>query len=280
MPALIGSGSFNGLSWGPGTKFHISAVSGLDDLPPLRIFVANRPGDHGQFRGVDLLGPRTIVLDFSIIGDNEADYFAQAEAFSAAFLLNTAELPLLIFNGTRLIYCRCRRRSIPYDAGLHWRTATATVELLATDPRKYDATVSNLTAGLVQGAGGVAFNVVFSANFGTVGSAGLIQVTNAGDFAVRPVLTVTGPVDTPILENVTAGKRLRFAVLLGSTDTLVVDLDGHTALLNGTASRRGTMSADSQWWEIGPGASTVRFSNGGGFQAAASLSVPFRSAWI
>src|SRR5947209_8690339 len=137
MPALIGTGSYNGLSWGPGTKYHVSAVGGLDDLPPVRTFDATRPGDPGLFRGVDLLGPRTITLEIAMIGDNEADYFALAEALETAFIISPVELPLLVFNGTRRISCRCRRRAIAYDAGFHWRTGTAVIELLASDPRKY-----------------------------------------------------------------------------------------------------------------------------------------------
>jgi hypothetical protein len=280
MPGLIGAGSFNGLTWGLGTKYHISGVSGLDDLPPLRTFDVSRPGDQGEFRGQDLLAARLISLDITMLGDNSADYYTLAEALRAAFALQTAELPLLFFSNSRLIYCRCRRRSVPYDAGNAQRTGTATVELLASDPRIYDATLANLSTGMAQSGGGMTFPATFNLSFGATGAGGLVQVTNTGTFAVRPVLTVTGPVDTPILENLSAGKRLRFNLTLGATDTLIVDLDARTVLLNGTASRRSALSADSQWWELPPGTTTLRFNSAGAFQAAASLAFPFRSAWI
>ena len=280
MPAQLGTGSFNGLSWGPLTKYHVSAVSGLDDLPPIRTFDAPRPGDQGEFRGTDLLAARTIVLEVLMLGDNNADYYALAEALRTTFLLNVAELPLLFFNSTRLVNVRCRRRSIPYDAGRLMRTGSAAIELLASDPRIYDANVANLSTGMAQSGGGMTFNATFNLAFGTSGSGGLIQVTNAGTFAVRPILTVTGPVDTPILQNVTAGKKLRFNLSLASTDTLIVDLDARTVLLNGTASRRSSLSADSQWWEIAPGTSTLSYTNAGAFQAASTLTFPFSSAWI
>src|SRR5712692_8649242 len=166
MPAALGNGSFNGLSWGPLTKYHVSAVSGLDDLPPIRTFDAPRPGDHGDFRGTDLLASRTILLDILMLGDNNADYYTLAETLRIAFLLNSVELPLLFFNGTRQVSARCRRRSIPYDAANLRRTGTASVELLASDPRIYDASVANLSTGMAQSGGGMTFNAVFPLWFG------------------------------------------------------------------------------------------------------------------
>jgi len=280
VAAPLGSGSFNGLTWGPGTEYHIVGHRGIDDLPPVRPFDAPRPGDQGIFRGVDLLGERTVQLDIGMSGQNSTDYFALAEALRAAFLLNMAEMPLLFFNSSRLINARTRRRAIPYDVETYQRIGTATVELIASDPRIYDANVQNVSTGMAQSAAGMAFPATFPLSFGTAGAGGLIQVNNLGIFAVRPVLTVAGPCDTPILSNVTSGKKLRFNLVLASTDTLSVDLDARTVVLNGTASRRSALTADSQWWEIAPGLTTISFTNGGAYQAAASLAFPFRSAWI
>lgn len=233
-----------------------------------------------MFRGRDLLGPRLVSLDLTIIGVSNADYYVQANQVAAAFSLQTVELPMYFHNSTRLLYGRCRRRSIPYDCGHQDYANVATLEVIASDPRIYDAAATNPTTGMAQSSGGLVFPFVFPFTFGTAGAGGQVTVVNTGTVAVRPVLTVTGPVDTPILENVTAGKKLRFNIVLASTDTLTVDLDARTVLLNGTASRRSALTPDSQWWELAVGSTTIRYSNAGTYQAASSLSFPFRSAWI
>lgn len=221
-----------------------------------------------------------VTFDLTIIGTSNADYYVQANQVATAFSLQPVELPMYFHNSSRLLNVRCRRRSIPYDAGHMDYAGVASLEVIASDPRIYDAVLQTLTTGLASSSGGMTFPFTFPFTFGTSGTGGQFQVTNSGNFAVRPILTIKGPVDTPIIENTTAGKKLRFTLVLASTDTLYVDLDAHTVLLNGTASRRSALTSDSQWWELAPGTSTLRFSNAGVYQAAASLSVPFRSAWI
>jgi hypothetical protein len=87
-------------------------------------------------------------------------------------------------------------------------------------------------------------------------------------------------VDNPTIENLTSGLHLTFNPLsLTSSDILTVDLDVRTVSINGTASRRASLTSDSQWWEIAPGTATIRY-RANTTQVGSQLALSFASAWL
>jgi hypothetical protein len=278
------AGSYNGLAFGPGTKVHVAGVSGLDDLPGIRDGDAPRAGDHGSWAGIDYLDARYVDLTLNIVGDDFNDYAAQVAAVEAAFVPQVVDLPLLVYGSARQINARPRRFALPYEADRLARTGTAIVQLCAVDPRIYDANLQTLSTGLPTVSGGMTFNAAFNLGFGSAGTGGTIQAVNAGTYATRPVLVITGPCDTPIVQNVTQGKSLKFNLVLSAGDTLTVDTDAKSILLlvSGSsipASRRATLDASSRWFDLSPGTSTITYM-ANAYQAASTLAVSFRSAWL
>jgi tail protein len=280
MSGAIGTGSFNGLLFGPGYKVHVGGLQGFEDLPALLTYDVQRSDDDGAYPGTDRLGPRTLVLDFQLIGDSPADYDTLVEAVKAATVRQTAELPLYLFNSAYLVKVRPRRRSIAYDAGHRMRVGTASVEFLATDPRYYGATLHTLTTGLGVASNGLVFPATFPVSFGSGSSSGSVTATNSGTYPSKPVLTIAGPVVNPIVDNQTSGQTLSFSLTLASGDSLVIDTDKRSILLNGTASRRSSLLSGSQFFELAPGSSTIRFRNNGAFDAGALLTVAFHDAYL
>ena len=284
IAALLGSGSYNGLVWGPTTQFHIAKIAGAMDIPGIRASDTLKAFQHGHFRGVDLSAGRVVDLTLALIGVDYNDFFnnlvpAVENAFVPQVSSAATELPLLLFNSTRVIFCRPRKRAMAYDAGNYQRVGTVDVQLVASDPRVYDANQQVINIPVAVSSSGASWPWVWPVAWGTAGTGGIVSVTNAGNFATRPVISIKGPVDNPVLTNATAGQSVQFVLSLVSTDTLVVDFDAHSVILNGTASRRSSMVAGSQWWEIAPGVSQIQYS-ANTVQVGSIATVTFRSAWV
>jgi phage-related protein len=109
----------------------------------------------------------------------------------------------------------------------------------------------------------------------------VLTVTNLGTTNSRPVLTISGPCINPTVQNVTEGKMLSFVTTLLVGDQLVIDLGSKAVTLNGLVSRRGAVtSSPDQWWDLQPGANTIRFATGDSGNTGSTLSVSWASAWV
>ena len=286
LPSPIGLGKvtsaiFNGLSFGAGQPIKIVEANGFDDLPTLRKGDIARSGDHGMFRGSDWLGERVVGFKLRIVGQaNQAALDALIDSLRQATIVQTSqELPLIV-NGNRLINCRPSRRFVPdpIDEWQSW-TVAPEIEFTATDPRIYDSTLQQPNAGLATVSGGVTFPATFPLSFGAPASGGYIFVTNNGTFETRPVAVIQGPVTNPSIQNVTSGQTLAFSITLGNTDTLTVDFNARTVLLNGTGNRYNAITVGSSWFTLAPGNSTIRFL-ASTYSAGALLTLNYRSAWL
>lgn len=276
--ARIGGGSYNGLAFGPGTRVHVSAIEGVDDLPDVRSSDQPR-STHGEFRGRDLSAGRVVTIEWGLRGADEAGLAALRDAVAAATVpQDDDELPLYLFDSTRLFFVRPRKRAMPRRMDAPERLGRALVEFKATDPRLYSATLHSVAVALPTAGGGATFPLTFPLVFGAVGAGGLVSVSNAGNFPTGAVLRIDGPVSNPSVEHVGQGRVLRFAITLAAGEYLLVDTDARTVLLNGTASRRGTMTT-AQWFQLTPGENTLRF-GAPLFSAGALLTVQHRDAWL
>lgn len=274
---------YNGLTFGVGTNIAVVETDGFDDLPDVRSADQPKSGAHGAFAGLDLLDERTMTMTLALLGSDRTSYDALVQQLVAAFSVQTNELPLLCGDsGNRLIYARPRKVAVPRTMGCHGVfQPEASVQLVATDPRIYDATETALTTGLAAVSGGVGFPVTFPVGFGSGGTGGTVTATNSGGFATDWTATISGDCVNPVIENLTTGQLLSFAITLNLGDTLVVDSKSRSLVLNGTASRTFTIQPGSAWWTLPPTTPyLLRFRNGGAYSAAASLTVRYRNAWL
>lgn len=274
--------SYNGLTFGEGTNIAVVESEGFDDLPEVRSADQMKAGAHGAFAGLDLLGERTMTLTLAVQGTDRTSYDALVQRLANAFTVQASELPLLCGDsGNRLVYVRPRKLSIPRKMDYHGVFhPAAMVQLVATDPRVYDATLTTLSTGLAATSGGMTFNATFPLGFGSGASGGAMTAVNLGPFTTEWQATIAGDCTNPVIENLTTGQTLSFAITLGVGDSLVVDSRGKRATLNGTASRIYTLQPGSAWWTLPAGATLIRFRNNGPYSAAAQLTLTYRSAWM
>lgn len=269
------------LTLGASTDYQLRGGPDGLGLPELRTSDTPRPQDHGLFWGNDYFGKRTFTLDVTILGDDAGDVAAKMDALTAAWQPPSgadATSPLTIDlpgQVARTLDGRPRRAAYNLD-NLKSGVIVATLQYEAADPRFYSAETVLSTAAATTG-GGRTYNRVYPLVYAAGGTGGTVLVTNLGNFPSRPVLRVNGPSNTPRIENITAGKFLAANLAVAAGEYLEFDLDAHTVLLNGTASRYGTLVAGSSWWEIAPGDNSLRFTSA---DSAGTLDVHFRSAWL
>lgn len=272
----IGNGSYNGLTWGPGTKFQIIGAKGIDDLPPVSSSDQSKAQKDGSFPGQDELDERTILLDFYIKADSNADFLAQKALFNTAFnrsFIN--ELPLLWSDSTKLINCRCRGRA--HDADTAWLATwgKAHVMLVAADPLIYDNVLNTTVLNIPAATGGLSWPLSWPLSWGSAVS-GSSNFVNTGNATTFPIITFTGPLTNPsIIKNSPApAQSLTFTINLAGGDTLVVDTANQTIIYNGTASRYNALGA-SQWFGLDPGTTQLSF---GASAGSGTASISWRNA--
>lgn len=155
------------------------------------------------------------------------------------------------------------------------------VSLFAGDPRIYGAALRSAfydPAASLSG-GGVAMPLTFPLTFTTT-TVTQLDLTNLGNFATPPVLTIKGPVVNPVVDNNTTGESLYITYSLGSSDTVVVDVAARSVKLNG-ASRLDLLNTQStKWWELQPGTNRVRLRGTGMVLGVTQLTVQHRDARI
>lgn len=272
-----------GIILGAGTAYQIDAAgpAGLG-LPDLRTSDLPRPQDHGVFFGADFFSSRSLTFDVWLLADTPAEGVALMDALVAVWQPpagdNLTPLTLrLPGQDGRVLYGRPRR--LAYDTSLlRSGVPRAALQYVAADPRLYSATGAITTVSLPTVTGGLIWPTGWPIIWGT-GTAGGATIANDGNFPSRPIVTFHGDLVGLTLENITAGKTFRMQddYTLGASETLVVDFDARTVLLDGTASRYGDVDSSSQWWELLPGPNEIRL---GAHSGAGWAEINHRSAWL
>lgn len=252
--------------------------------PAPRAVAEPRPGEHGATDSTELYGPRV----WEVTGNIEA---ASSDAMWAALDELKANLQLgawrvLRFRRAGLTFDEQARVRVdsPVDATGGTRAApfiTWGVSLFAPDPRVYAATVSSGDYDPTDtGSGGLSFPLVFPLVFGAGGAAAL-QVENEGTIATPAVLTVTGPVVNPTLDNDTVGASIRTTGLeLDVGEVAVFDTDSRTLVVNGNPRGDLVDVALTDWWHLARGVNQLRLRGGGMSAGQTELAVTYRSARI
>jgi hypothetical protein len=280
--AVDGQIIFNGFTVGATTAIGVRNLTGLHDTPGVRSSDQDRPRRHGQFAGTDYLTGRILQASLYVKATHPSSVWQE---LSEAFVVGMVETPWQAqypgVAGGRLVQinARCRKLALGIDyeyAALG--EGEALVEWAASDPRIYDAAETVLGTTMATPAGtGATFPWTFPLTFGGALSGGSVTATNEGEFPAPWAAVITGPVTDPRLENVTTGQTVGFTGSVAGGETLEIDSESRSVLLNGTASRYSWLTAGSQWFDLTPGANEIRLAGSSG---SGTLTLTFRSSWI
>ena len=157
--------------------------------------------------------------------------------------------------------------------------AQFSIQLVAADPRKFSDPLTTSTR-LPSSTGGltVPFTVPFTIASTVV--SGSCSLVNSGNTTGPVRLRVAGPVTGPIITHDGTGAQLVFAssLVLAAGEWIDIDMEAHTVLANGTASRSGYITQRG-WSGFEPDVNVWAFT-AQAYNTAALLSVTATPAWL
>lgn len=287
-PALNADGQigYNGLVFGAGTSYVIAetGITGWEDLPGFDTADSPRSGDHGSWPGPRYAQPRVVTATVWLAPSTRTDTSAITALRGATGIdLDERWLTVQLHGETLISAVRVNQRVIPTDRQFAlYGVAKASIQFIATDPRRYTLTLQTLSTSVPQPETGIVWPLTWPLSWGTAGSSGNLQVANAGNAATHPVVTFTGPCTNPQLVNVATGQMLGYTLNLAASDVLTVDTGSGQVLLNGAADRRYTAMPNATLEEafvLPPGSTTLAFRPQTGAPPA-SAKVAWRSAYM
>jgi hypothetical protein len=273
--AALGSLDF-GVVEAAGVAWVLEDVQGWGS-PASTIQVVQKPRSFGGWAGPAYLPARSVTLAGSVDAPTTAALSDAIDRLITAASLSATQLTVI--EGGRVRSAMVRRQG---EVQITWTSdlaATWTVQLVATDPRKYGPPVT-ATCGLPSSSGGLTWPVTFPATWTGVTNSGTVSIANQGTTSAPVFLTITGPVVGPIVTHLGSGTQLVFssALTLGTGEFLTVDMDKRETLGNGQASRNGYVLSRG-WFSADPGANQYAF-QAQTYNSSAQLSVTVPSgAW-
>lgn len=269
---------FRSLLFGAGTDFITTEVSGLLGSAPSRASDTDKQNDHGAIPGAIFYGKRIMGFDIKVRGGMGVDIEEKLDICRAVFQLPRKRFskisePLVFrrpgFNDL-VSYVRCTKRDFPSDYKTARGLAVGSVEFTAVDPLIYSLESSTAILNLPLG-----------------NAAGVLAVTQIGSHidGTPPILTIEGPAEDPIIQNETDDDRaVRLDVNIGVNDAVRIDVkrrivEYRTGLAGDWVEDYTILRSDNQWWDLLPGANSIRYERSGAMAAASTLEINWQNAW-
>ena len=276
--------AFNGwLFGGPGQGVQVLEVSGLEDLPELRVQDDTRGFQDGMFTGRDFLSGRTLSFTLQIMNDSAASmqtYLSQLKANLQFQQSGTGTLQFLLpGRSLQRVSARVRRRSLKIDPEYAYGRSYATVEFFCPDPRIYDDALQTLTLSPTSQVGrdyDRIYDLVYTVPSGSTSSFG--SCVNSGNVTVYPLITLTGAMTNPIIVNSTTGQSIPLTVNTSASDVIVIDPDLRSVTYNGNPARNIVTNA-AQWFGFPPGTTTIGIVVSSA-AVAATGTITFRNGYV
>lgn len=270
-----------------GVDWIVEDEQGWSSSPPVRPQQEDKVAGDGVWQGPGNYGARVITLAGTAVAPDRVSMLWAKEAIKAATSPRTLT-PLVVDEAHVSRTAMVRQTDVVQIADLGADAFTWSIILTAPDPRRYSIGDMPQSTGLpATTVAGWTYPRVYPRLYGGSGGAaqGSVFFTQAGDYDATPaVITFSGPLITPTVAHVQSGRALSFDLTLGQYDTLTVDLDAGTALLNGSASRVNTLTPGSAWFYLTPGSNELQFRGAAGTTTDGStpnpqMTVAAASAW-
>jgi hypothetical protein len=255
----LGRVQWGDLQFGPGSRYAVTALEGLDDLPDIRSEDVERPGQHGDYTGPDYTGPRTIQLRLGLYADSPDELRALTLALQAATQPQRQPAALQFLDQGRLVWAKVRKRSLPYDAEYLWSIGDAALELYCADPYLYGLDEKSASTTAYSPSAGRTYPLVHPRSYGAAGTSGRLTAVNDGASPAYPVLRLDGPVANPAIEQVNTGSILTLDATLQAGEYLLIDTRTRAVLLMGSTPRRSWVRAGSTWPLLLPGSNELAY---------------------
>lgn len=262
----MGSTDANGVDW------LWMSIQGWDS-PGVVGQVVQRASDHGGWATEQYFTPRTFTVTVQASAPTQA--LRDTARASLQQVLPVNEMCTLVYGEPIPKMMQCRRSGQILETYPDLVDVQFQCVMVAPDPRKYSQTVKNFNTTMQSTHFGITSPWTMPVSLPAQPLAGSVTVTNVGSFETRPIITVIGPIASPVVY-LDTGRYIAFTSLnLGTGDKLVIDTDARIGTLNGSYRNA---DIDSWWWVLQPGSHTITL--GGNTSGSATLQVSFSDAWI
>ena len=245
------------------------------DGPDVSGGIAQRSEDHGGWPSPQFFAPRNLTLTVTASAPTQALRDQARAALSQ--VVPVSGLATLLYNEPVPKVAYVRRSGKLTEAYPTLADVTFTIGLVAPDPRKYGSQVNSVSVPGGSTGAGLVFPVVFPVTFPAAPPAGVVTVTNAGNFETRPQVQVTGPVTSPSLTNVTTGQTVTWTGLVVPANGYLL-VDFYNRLATDASGMYHPADVASSWWAMEPGPTTIQL--GGQPGNGSLLTVTWQSAFI
>ncbi|MEV7907618.1 phage distal tail protein [Streptomyces anulatus] len=277
---------WNGFLLGAGSLYDVVRVDGWIDSPGLTNGAAPKPTRRGSWPGPVRAQARTVTATLEIgAGSSMGDAIAALRAATPVSRTGT-QAPLAIRTSGQTLVANAvfGGRIVPVDQPYSMGFAQhATVQWWCADPVLLELTPRTVTIiPGTSGSGGLTYPLTYPLDYGTAGAPANATCRNYGNEPTSPVLVFTGPLTTPRVINTTLGYSLEFGLDLLAGQTLTIDTDAGTVLLNGTTDRlytRSNLSVPVEYFELDPGDNNLQLL-AAAFGPGAQLQVTWKSAYL
>jgi hypothetical protein len=261
----LGTVDADGTVW----KVNLDGVPGLGEPAPTLMPLQN-PRQDGATAGDSFTGPRIMPITGTIRANTPELLNAAIDLLKAA--VTNEDFLLTITESGRVGTMVVRRSGETITQKLTNRLAVYSIMVTAMDPRIFGITQVGST-NLQASSGGWTFPLTLPATIDAVSVSGQISLTNAGTKAGKVTARVDGPCHGPVITHRGSGLVLEFAssLVLGSGEWIDIDMDKHTVLEQGQASRSGYITSRG-WSQFDVGENVWAFS-AASFDADALLTI-------
>ncbi|BCJ41680.1 hypothetical protein GCM10010168_53220 [Actinoplanes ianthinogenes] len=247
--------SYSGVdqSFGPADApiFHLSAPEISE--PEFRTDDTDRPRQDGIAFGVDFTGSRTITFDLGVLADTEAQARALLAGLANAWRARAvrsgrgsmAELRVQHAGRERVIYGRPRRFAVSEEEIGEGFVAVA-ADFVTADDVFYGPADESGSVALVPAPSGGLITPLTTPLTTTAKSDRSTVISVGGELSAWPVITVYGPITTPVIE-VVGRWRMTLSASIAAGDSVTVDTRpwARTILRAGGGSLAGALTRDS-----------------------------------
>lgn len=202
-----------------------------------------RPQAHGSYAGSVFGGSLAVTFTYLVRGTPD-DKVRALDTIERHTPMDGVERMLVVDDGTGPWYrwARVIGREVPQDRNFRNGPVECSVMFLCADPRRYALAERSGTVSLPAASGGLTYPLDYPLSYGdpVVSS---FTATNEGGATTPLVAEFNGPLERPVLS--CDDWRLGFDITLVAGETLTVDTQAGTALLNDTADRLYTIQPSS-----------------------------------
>lgn len=245
----------------------VMRTQGLFDIPPFKSFETELDDDHGGTVGRQLMTKRRITMELEYLSPSKTLMMNSIDVLNWVFQPRQVISPLVYqrAGAKRVVNVRTSRfTGLDSNYVREHGRASATVEFVAPDPRKFAYAQS------VQAI--------------TIAASALNQsgtVTHGGLFVggAQPILEIAGPATNPRIQNAgDEGRTIRLDMTIAAGQTLILNTRDRTAFMGGV-DQADKIRTDNQWWVLHDGPNLITYSRSLAPATASTLTVKWWNSW-